>query len=71
MLAQADDLAGETVAVNMPGTDRERPNWRRRIGMNVEDIFESDLAGKILAAMGPRTATPASEGAPVSSGSAD
>jgi glycogen debranching enzyme GlgX/4-alpha-glucanotransferase len=70
MLAQADDLAGETVAVNMPGTDRERPNWRRRIAMNVEDIFESDLAGKILAAMAARTATP-NEGAPVSSGSAD
>jgi glycogen operon protein len=31
VLAQADDLAGETVAVNLPGTDRERPNWRRRL----------------------------------------
>ena len=27
---QVDDLAGETVATNLPGTDRERPNWRHR-----------------------------------------
>ncbi|MGB6326013.1 MAG: hypothetical protein WBG11_09630 [Methylocella sp.] len=27
-LAQADDLAMETVAVNMPGTGKDRPNWR-------------------------------------------
>jgi glycogen operon protein len=31
-LVQADDLACERVALNLPGTDRERPNWRRRIG---------------------------------------
>ena len=30
-LAQADDLAGEMHGVNLPGTDRERPNWRRRL----------------------------------------
>jgi glycogen debranching enzyme GlgX/4-alpha-glucanotransferase len=30
-LAQADDLAGEMQAVNLPGTDHERPNWRRRL----------------------------------------
>ena len=56
MLAQADDLAGEAVAVNMPGTDRERPNWRRRIAMNIEDILETELAEKILAAMAGRAA---------------
>ena len=31
VLLQADDLAGEVVGVNLPGTDRERPNWRRRL----------------------------------------
>lgn len=35
VLAQADDLAGETVAVNLPGTDRERPNWRRRLRLDL------------------------------------
>ena len=28
---QVDDLAGETVATNLPGTDKERPNWRHRL----------------------------------------
>ncbi|HUO53162.1 MAG TPA: glycogen debranching protein GlgX [Rhodoblastus sp.] len=30
-MIQLDDLLGETLAVNLPGTDRERPNWRRRL----------------------------------------
>lgn len=30
-LVQIDDLLGETNAVNLPGTDRERPNWRRKL----------------------------------------
>jgi len=38
VLAQADDLAGETVAVNLPGTDRERPNWRRRLHTDVATL---------------------------------
>jgi glycogen operon protein len=33
-LVQADDLAGERVGVNLPGTDMERPNWRRRLASN-------------------------------------
>jgi len=32
-IEQIDDLAGETVAVNLPGTDRERPNWRRKLAV--------------------------------------
>ncbi len=38
-VAQADDLAGETEAVNLPGTDAERPNWRRRLAPDVDDFF--------------------------------
>ena len=38
VLVQADDLAGETVAVNLPGTDRERPNWRRRLDATVDAL---------------------------------
>lgn len=37
-LAQLDDLAGETVAVNLPGTDRERPNWRRKLTTPLEAL---------------------------------
>ena len=38
VLAQADDLAGETMAVNLPGTDRERPNWRRRLHVDAATL---------------------------------
>ena len=48
--AQADDLAGETVATNLPGTDRERPNWRIKIG-DAASIFSSPRARAILAAL--------------------
>jgi glycogen operon protein len=51
MLAQADDLAGETVAVNLPGTDRERPNWRRRLSTDLAALFDGPLAAAIVAAV--------------------
>ena len=38
MLVQVDDLEGETEPLNVPGTDRERPNWRRRNRDNIEDL---------------------------------
>ncbi len=50
-LVQADDLAGEVSAVNLPGTDRERPNWRRRLKADVTTLCRSDLARLVLAAM--------------------
>lgn len=50
-LTQLDDLAGEQVAVNLPGTDRERPNWRRRLASSVEEVLASAAAESALAAM--------------------
>ena len=41
MLVQADDLAGETDPLNVPGTDREWPNWRRRVRVPVEQLADS------------------------------
>ncbi len=48
-LVQADDLAGETSALNLPGTDRERVNWRRRIGVAVEDLWNTPLGQRVAA----------------------
>jgi glycogen operon protein len=48
VMAQADDLAGETVAVNLPGTDRERPNWRRKIAIPVPDLLDAPPARAII-----------------------
>jgi len=49
--AQVDDLAGETIATNLPGTDRERPNWRHRLGLSVEALFSSERAKAIIDAL--------------------
>ena len=49
--AQFDDLVGETVATNLPGTDRERPNWRLKSGPDVAAAFASHRAQAILAAL--------------------
>ena len=43
-IAQLDDLVGEFTGVNLPGTDRERPNWRRKLRGTIGD-FVSAVAG--------------------------
>ena len=55
-LTQADDLAGETIAVNLPGTNTERPNWRRRLELDVTDLCQTPLARAILDALRARKA---------------
>ncbi len=50
---QAEDLAGDTVSVNLPGTDQERPNWRRRIAIPVERLLAEPQAQAIIAATRP------------------
>jgi glycogen operon protein len=49
VLLQADDLAGESMAVNLPGTDRERPNWRRKLDVDVEALWRTDTGMKAVA----------------------
>jgi glycogen operon protein len=51
LLVQADDLAGETKPLNVPGTDRERPNWRHRFAGAIEDLPASPLARRVIAAV--------------------
>ncbi|WP_395696669.1 glycogen debranching protein GlgX [Methylocella sp.] len=51
MLAQTDDLTLETAPVNLPGTDRERPNWRRKIMTPVETMFALPSTQAILGAI--------------------
>jgi glycogen operon protein len=50
-VAQVDDLAGERIGVNLPGTDRQRPNWRRRLSTPLESLFASGRAAAILAGL--------------------
>jgi glycogen operon protein len=50
-VAQLDDLAGECVAVNLPGTDSERPNWRRKLRPPVDELFSTSRAAAIIAGL--------------------
>jgi glycogen operon protein len=51
VLAQAEDLADEPEPVNLPGTEREYPNWRRRVDEPVETLLETPTARAVVAAM--------------------
>ena len=51
MLVQVDDLSGEADPLNVPGTDREWPNWRRRVSVPVEELGQGPRAHAILAAV--------------------
>lgn len=44
MLVQLEDVLGQPLQVNLPGTEREYPNWQRKLIANVEDIFSSPAA---------------------------
>jgi len=50
-MVQVDDLALEPAAVNLPGTNTERSNWRRRLATPVADLFETPTAQAMLGAM--------------------
>lgn len=44
LLVQIDDLTEEAEQLNLPGTDTERPNWRRRLRRGIEDVAATPLA---------------------------
>ncbi|WP_119392256.1 glycogen debranching protein GlgX [Taklimakanibacter lacteus] len=45
---QVDDLFGETDQLNVPGTDREYPNWRRRNQRAIGDLLSDPKARSLL-----------------------
>ena len=49
VLLQADDLAGETAALNLPGTDRARPNWRRKVSVDADALWQTPSAVRAIA----------------------
>lgn len=50
LMVQIDDLAGEAVAVNLPGTVDQRPNWRRRLAASL-DTLAAAPARRLLSAI--------------------
>jgi 4-alpha-glucanotransferase len=45
---QIEDLLGETLPVNVPGTDKEYPNWQHRVSADIEELVErADIAARL------------------------
>ena len=47
MLVQLEDLVGESEQANLPGTDDEHPNWRRRLSCRIEDLVADPQTRRI------------------------
>ena len=49
LLAQLEDLIGETEPVNVPGTADEYPNWRRKLSLPLEALTDDPRVRGVLA----------------------
>ena len=49
VLVNLEDAWGETEPQNLPGTGRERPNWRRRLRYSLEEIEGDPGVARVLA----------------------
>jgi glycogen operon protein len=49
VLVQADDFAGEIDAINLPGPDRERPNWRRKVHLPAAELWKNAVGRAVRA----------------------
>jgi 4-alpha-glucanotransferase len=50
-LVQIEDLIGMIDPVNVPGTDKEHPNWQRKVTIDTEQIFSRADVLEILDGM--------------------
>ncbi len=50
-MVQLDDMTAEREQVNLPGTVDQYPNWRRKLGLALEDIADCPQAGAIATIM--------------------
>ncbi|WP_262689686.1 4-alpha-glucanotransferase [Kordiimonas aestuarii] len=48
---QLEDLLGLRDQPNVPGTTTEEPNWRRKLPVEIESVFNCALASRIVAAI--------------------
>jgi 4-alpha-glucanotransferase len=48
-LVQIEDITGEAEQANLPGTNDEHPNWRRRISEPLEALFAGPTLARVAA----------------------
>jgi 4-alpha-glucanotransferase len=57
LLVQIDDLMREREQINLPGTVFERPNWRRRLSMRVDELASAPVVRALQPALVERSDT--------------
>ncbi len=60
LLVQLDDLTEETEQLNLPGTDTERANWRRRLHLPIRDIRGAPVVRALASGLEERSSRPRS-----------
>ena len=63
VLVQIEDLIRQLPQVNLPGTDREYPNWRRKLAASLTEIFADPGVHELIAAVNRERAPVQSAGA--------
>lgn len=58
LLVQLDDLTEEGDQLNLPGTDMERPNWRRRLHLKIKDIADAPVVRALVTGLEERAFAP-------------
>ena len=58
VLVNLEDLWGEPLPQNVPGTGSEEPNWRRRARLTLEELTASPAVLATLRAAGRAAAVP-------------
>ena len=59
LAVQLEDGVEEVQAPNLPGTNDEHPNWRRRLPVTIEELFRDPRMRRLLDAV--RAARPGRE----------
>jgi 4-alpha-glucanotransferase len=59
VMVQLDDLTTEAEQLNLPGTVDERPNWRRRLSVDLSQLESMEIVRRLRTAMAGRETVPA------------
>lgn len=51
LLVQIEDLLGQLDQMNVPGTVNEHPNWRRKLSVDVERVFDLPTVREVISAI--------------------
>jgi 4-alpha-glucanotransferase len=52
LIVQLDDLANEVRQANLPGSIREYPNWRQRLGRSLEEMANDPVIAQTMTMIG-------------------